>query len=135
MKVKAFIEKGNDGTYGVYIDLEENRLTYGIIGDGDTVEEAIADFYNSYEEMKLHYTEQEKVFQEVEFEFEYDVASFLSYYAEKLSKSGLEHITGINQKQLGHYSSGHKRPKTETVKKIQLALNNFGKELSQLQLY
>ena len=135
MKVKAFIEKGNDGTYGVYIDLEENRLTYGIIGDGDTVEEAIADFYNSYEEMKLHYTEQEKVFQEVEFEFEYDVASFLSYYAEKLSKSGLEHITGINQKQLGHYSSGHKRPKTETVKKIQLALNNFGKELSQVQLY
>ena len=135
MKIKALIEKGNDGTYGVYIDLRENRLTYGIIGDGNTVKEAIDDFYNSYEEMKLHYMEQRKTFQEVEFEFEYDVASFLSYYAEKLSKSGLEHITGINQKQLGHYSSGIKRPKPETVKKIQLALHDFGNELSQIKLY
>ena len=34
MKVKAFIERGNDGSYGVYVDLEDNTLNYGIIGDG-----------------------------------------------------------------------------------------------------
>jgi predicted RNase H-like HicB family nuclease len=134
MKVKALIEKGNDGTYGVYIDLEENRLSYSVIGDGKTVKEAIDDFNNSYEEMKAYYKDADKKFTEVVFEFEYDVASFLNYYASKLSKSGLESITGINQKQLGHYSNGQKRPRAETVKKIQSALHDFGKELSQVQL-
>jgi hypothetical protein len=37
MKVAAFIERGNDGTFRVYIDLEENRLNYGVIGEGNTV--------------------------------------------------------------------------------------------------
>ncbi|GHT02204.1 hypothetical protein FACS189440_09740 [Bacteroidia bacterium] len=27
-KVKAFIERGNDGTYGVYVDLEDNSFNY-----------------------------------------------------------------------------------------------------------
>lgn len=35
-KVKAFIERGNDGTYGVYIDLLDKTLNYGIHGDGKT---------------------------------------------------------------------------------------------------
>ena len=39
MKVKAFIERGNDGSYGVYVDLEDNTLNYGIIGDGKTIKE------------------------------------------------------------------------------------------------
>jgi hypothetical protein len=72
IKVKAFVERGDDGTYGVYIDLQENRLTYSLIGDGNTVEEAIGDFYNSYEEMKLYYTETGKDFQEAEFVFHGD---------------------------------------------------------------
>ena len=37
-KVKAFIERVADGTYSVYIDLEDDTLNYGIIGEGDTVE-------------------------------------------------------------------------------------------------
>jgi len=52
MKIKAFIERGNDGSYGVYVDLEDNTLNYGIIGDGKTINEAIDDFNNSYKEMK-----------------------------------------------------------------------------------
>ena len=43
-KVKAFIEKTVDSSYSVYIDLEDDTLNYGIIGEGDTVEEAIEDF-------------------------------------------------------------------------------------------
>ena len=43
-KVKAFIERGNDGTYGVYVDLEDDSLNYGIHGEGDTVKEAVEDF-------------------------------------------------------------------------------------------
>ena len=47
-KVKAFIERANDGSYSVYIDLDDNTLNYGIHGEGETVEEALTDFKASY---------------------------------------------------------------------------------------
>jgi hypothetical protein len=133
MKVKAIIEKGKDGTFGVYIDLNENRLNYGVIGDGTTVTDAVADFYGCYDDMKKSFEKDNITFQEVEFEFVYDVASFLDYYQKTFSKSGLEHITGINQKQLGHYASGLKHPRPETIKKIETALHKLGNELNQVQ--
>jgi hypothetical protein len=68
-KVKAIVEQGGDGTYGVYIDLDENRLNYGVIGDGKTVKEAIADFYACYEDMRKSFQNDRKLFEEVEFEF------------------------------------------------------------------
>ena len=77
IKVKAFIEKGKDDTYGVYIDLDENRLNYGIIGEGNTVDEAIEDFYGCYEDMKKSFENDNQFFQEVKFEFAYDTLSFL----------------------------------------------------------
>ena len=75
-KVKAFIERVADGTYSVYIDLEDDTLNYGIIGEGDTVEEAIEDFKLSYTDMKALYKEEGKEFQETTFEFLYDLPSF-----------------------------------------------------------
>ncbi|MDR1198700.1 MAG: DNA-binding protein [Prevotellaceae bacterium] len=132
-KVKAFIERGIDGTYGVYIDLEENRLNYGVIGNGNTAKEAISDFMCCYDDMKKSFEKDNQPFQEVEFEFVYDVASFLSYYSKVFSKAGLERITGINQKQLGHYASGIKRPRPDTIKRIEASLHNLAKDLNQVQ--
>ena len=75
IKVKAFIERGNDGTYGVYVDLNENRLNYGVIGDGNTENEAIEDFYGCYEDMKKSFEKDNQYFQEAEFEFHYDATN------------------------------------------------------------
>jgi hypothetical protein len=133
MKVKAFIERGTDGTYGVYIDLEENLLDYGVIGSGKTAKEAINDFLCCYDDMRQSFKKDNMPFQEVEFEFVYDVASFLNYYSKVFSKAGLERITGINQKQLGHYASGIKRPRPNTIKKIQTSLHNLATDLNQVQ--
>ena len=61
---------------------------------------------------------------ELEFDFHYDVCSFLGYYSGILSKSGksgLERVTCINQKQLWHYSSGNRYPKPATARKIQVS--------------
>ncbi len=69
MKIKAFIERGKDGSYGVYIDLGDTTLNYGIIGDGKSANEAIDDFYNSYKEMKELYISENKPFEEAEFDF------------------------------------------------------------------
>lgn len=134
MKVKVFIERGNDGSYGAYIDLEDNRLNYGIIGDGKTASEAIDDFHNSYNEMKELYASENRHFEEAEFEFKYDTASFLAYYSNVLSLAGLGRLTGIAQGQLSHYVTGRRKPSPKTVQKIEKSLHKFAAEIAQVQL-
>jgi hypothetical protein len=131
--VKAFIEKSNDGTYSVYVDLKDNSLNYGIHGTGNTAQEAIDDFNKSYIEMKAFYAKKGKKFTEADFEFVYDVASFLSFYNKFLSLAGLERLTGVSQGQLSHYATGHRKPGNKTVEKIQTRLQAFGKELQHLE--
>lgn len=131
MKTKVIIERGSDGTYGVYIG--SDNVPYGIIGDGKTVKEAIADFKNSYEEMREYYKEENKKFTECEFEYQYDVASFLEYYSNILSLAGMERLTGVNQGQLSHYVTGRRKPSKTTIVKIEKKLHEFGKELNQVE--
>jgi len=131
--VKAFIERGKDGIYSVYIDLDDNRLNYGIHGTGNTVKEAIEDFTASYEDMKKLYFEKNKKFVEANFKYVYDVPSMLSYYSNVISLAGLHRLTGINQAQLGQYVIGYRKPGPKTVKKIETSLHTFAKELSQVQ--
>lgn len=130
MKAQIIIERGNDGTFSAYIGTD--NIPYGILGDGNSVKETIADFNNSYEEMKAHFKANDLEFIELDFEFKYDMASFLSYYKKILSLSGLEAVTGVNQRQLGHYLSGHRKPSRVTTEKIEKNLHEFAEELNQL---
>ncbi len=130
-KVKIIIERGEDGTYGAFI--KNNNLPFGIIGDGKTATEAKEDFMNSYKEMRELYAKKEKEFVECEFEFAFDIASFLNYYSKILSLSGLEKITGINQGQLSHYVTGHRKPGKRTVEKIEKNLKDFADEIKQVE--
>jgi predicted RNase H-like HicB family nuclease len=132
-KVKAFIERGLDGTYGVYVDLEDNTLNYGIHGDGATVEKAIEDFKAGYEEMKEFHEKEGKHFVEAEFDFLYDTASFLQFYTNYFSLAGLSRLTGINQGQLSHYVTGKRNPSKATIRKIDESIHRFAKNLSQVQ--
>lgn len=131
MKVKVIIERGNDGSYGAYIG--SNNVSFGVIGDGKTVQDAKNDFLNSYEEMKDYYTENNKNFTECEFQFQFDIASFLAYYGSILSLAGMERLTGVNQGQLSHYVTGHRKPSKKTIEKIETKLHEFGKELNQVE--
>jgi hypothetical protein len=117
----------------VYVDLNEKRLSYGIRGEGATVEEAKEDFLVAYEEMRESFSEDGQPFVEASFEFEYDMASFLNYYSKVMSLAGLSRITGINCFQLSHYATGKKQPRPDTVHKIETALHNLSAELSQVR--
>lgn len=131
MKAIAVIERGNDGTYGIYI--ESDNVPFGAIGDGNTVEQAIADFNNSIDEMRSFYAETGKEFPaDLSFEFKYDTASFLQQYAYAFTLAGLERITGVNQKQLSHYINGVRKPSLKTIKKIENRLHSFGSEISSV---
>ena len=131
-KVKAFIERGTDGTYGVYVDLNDETLNYGIHGDGGTKQEAIDSFMTAYEDMKEIYEEEGKPFVEAEFSFHYDVVSFLEYYNQFLTLSGLSKLTGINKAQLSQYIQRYRNPSPKTTEKIQTALHDFADELKSI---
>lgn len=130
--INVKIERGEDGTYGAYII--NNTLPFGIIGEGNTSNQAKDDFLSSYNSMREYYEKTNKKFVECKFEFSYDVASFLNYYSKILSLSGLEHITGINQGQLSHYVTGHRKPGKKTIEKIESNLHKFAEELKELEL-
>ena len=132
MKLKAIIVSGVDGTYDVNLEYSD-KVSFVLFGSGDTVEESKADFYNSRSEMQDYYAESGKKFPDnLDFEFKYDVASFLEYYSTRFTLSGLQTITGINQGQLSHYVTGRKKPRQETIKKIEDGIHRFAKELSQV---
>ena len=109
---------------------------HGIYGAGNTVHEAKK---NVLEGLRL-FVEQNKVQLpdilkgEYEIEYRLDVPSFLQYYSKVFTKSALERITGINQKQFFHYVSGIRNPSKKTVEKIDNALHQLADELTQVRL-
>ena len=113
---------------------DDNNLTYGVIGEGESAAEAIDDFNASYEDMRLSHIKRGKPFEEVNFIFSYDLPSFLKYYADFITYKGLAKLTGISAAQLSQYVSGYRTPSHKTTEKIQKALHAFGNELSHLQL-
>ena len=130
-KVDVIIERGKDGSYSAYMD--EHNLNYDLLGDGETVDMAISDFMNSYDEMKQYYKESGKEFKEVDFDFKYDLSSFLQHYSDVLTLAGLSRLTGVNRGQFSHYVTGHRRPSPKTVDKIDKKLHDFAHELSNLR--
>lgn len=130
-RVTAIIERSSEGLFSIYID--KNPLSYGIIGEGKTVAEAIDDFKVGYEDMRDYYFSENKEFEEAEFSFKYDVPSFLQYYAYAFTLAGLERITGVNQRQLSHYINGVRKPSVKTARKIEERIEAFGREISAVR--
>lgn len=128
-KVKAIFEFGSDGTYSVYMD--DETLEYTVNGQGNTIQEARADFCAVYEDMRKFFAEKNMNFTEVEFEYEYDLVSFLKYYSQLFTLVGLSKLTGINKGQLSHYINGTSRPGARTVAKIQAGISRFAAELAE----
>lgn len=130
-KIKAIVERASDSTYSVYMDADD--MGYLVTGTGATAAGAIQDFKNAYEEMKEFYNEKGMKFDEVDFEFKYDMASFLAYFSKNFSLAGLSRLTGINQGQLSHYVTGHRKPSQKTVEKMQKSIREFADELGRVQ--
>lgn len=133
VQAKVFICRESDGSYSCYVD-DKAPLNYGLVGEGKTVAEAIADWNGTYEAMKQGYAEDGRDFVEAEFSFTYDVPSFLAYYGGLITFKGLAKLTGISAAQLSQYATGYRNPSPKTAAKIQAGLRSFAKELSQVVL-
>jgi predicted RNase H-like HicB family nuclease len=127
-KLFVRIVRGNEN-YGAWID----NLP-GVYGQGDTVEEAKKSLNEGLSLYVKYNTELPDVIQgDYQIEYYMDIPSFLNYYSSIFSKSALERLTGINQKQLFHYASGLRKPSKGTVKKLDDAIHRFVSELSQVR--
>ena len=130
-KINVVIERGIDGSFSAYI--ADDNCEFGCLGEGKSVEETKADFMKAVGEMQEVYAEEGSKFPDVKFDFIYDMASFLNYYAYAFSLAGLARITGVNQGQLSHYVTGRRRPSKSTVEKIEQSLHDFANEIGQVK--
>ena len=133
MKTTAVIEKGKDGSFGIFTpDIE-----HVIIGEGATVAEAKADFENSVTEVLAYYKEEGKELpeelQDIEFEYKYDVASVFNYF-DFINVSKFARWAGINAGLIRQYKSCNTYISEAQARKIELALHNIGRELSAISL-
>ena len=130
---KAIIEKGNDGTYGIYPPDIKNVFW----GDGNTVLEAKQDFLNSYQEMLDSYTEDNKPIpeelQDLQFEYQYDVSAIFNDNP-YLNISSTAKQIGINPSLMRQYASGKQYISKAQVQKIQNGIRAIGRKLAKIQM-
>ena len=133
MKTLALIEKGKDGTFGIYTP----NINHTIIGDGETVSDAKADFENSVNETIASYQEQGEYLpdelQNIEFEYKYDIASLFNFY-NWINVSKIAHAIGINPSLMRQYKSGDTYISEDQVRKIENGLQTLGKEMAKVKL-
>ena len=130
-KVKIIIEKSNDH-YSSYAENVE-----GIYGGGDTAEEAKQSVLEAIALLKKHNKPQNIpaiLKGNYQIVYQFDVVSLLNFYKKIFTNAALERMTGINQKQIQHYSTGLKIPRQTQVKKIELAFHKLGSELMAVEL-
>ncbi|MCL2434615.1 MAG: pilus assembly protein HicB [Lentimicrobiaceae bacterium] len=132
MKTIALIEKGKDGMYTIFTP----KVNSFIIGIGNTVEEAKADFENSVKEVNESYIDNNeelpKELQNIAFEYKYDIASFFNYFdwinVTKFAKKAKMNGSLMRRYRGGEYIS------QKQVAKIEKTLNELGKEISGIKL-
>jgi predicted RNase H-like HicB family nuclease len=126
--IEIIIEKNDDGFWGY----SENERA--IVGGGDTVQDCKQDILDCIETLRELNSCPQSLKGDYELVYKFDTISLLNYYKGIFTNSALEKITGINQKQLQHYSTGHRKPRVEQREKIENALHSLGKELLAVEL-
>ncbi len=133
MKRIALIEKGKDGSFGIYTP----DMNATIIGEGATVAEAKSDFENSLQEVLSAYKESGEELpaelQDIEFEYKYDIASVFDYF-DFINVSKFAKWAGINPTLMRQYKSCKTYISESQAAKIESALHHIGKELSAVSL-
>ncbi len=61
--------------------------------------------------------------------FELQISAVLHKFDKMLTRSALSRATGINERQLGHYMSGHRKPRPDKQAQILAGIRKIGKEL------
>lgn len=125
------IEKSRN-YYGAYAENGD-----GIYAAGNTIEEVQADTIQAINLIKSELPKKQwpsALKGQYELVWKFDTESFLQYYGDILTLTGLQKITGINSKQLSHYATGYRKPSPKTVSRIQDGISRFAEMLNHVCL-
>lgn len=132
MKTIAIIERGKDGSFGIFTPKLHSTLS----GNGQTLEAAKKDFAEAYKQALEVYAELgkpvPKELQNLEFEYQYDIASFYEAHP-YLNVSQVARYIGINDTLMRQYRRGQYISETQ-VARIQEGIHRIGRELSSAVL-
>ncbi len=127
--IEAIVERASDGTFCIYCKDEV------FSGAGATIQEARDDMLRQmafYKETAIKEGFRYPVFLDGEYSIRYsvDVTSLMKYYvgAGIFSLSGMEKVTGINQKQLWAYMHGTK-PRKAQLERIERGFRSLSNDL------
>ena len=129
-KVTVIIEVSNDGGFSCY--MADDIEGFGLMGYGDTAEEAKNDLLVAYDEIKELNKEEGKETPALEFSFKYDIASFFDYY-KMLNVTEVARRVGINPSLMRRYRSGISHASQKQYDKLRDYIHRLGAELSAAQ--
>lgn len=128
MKTIAIIERGNDGSFGIYTPNLQNTIS----GNGSTLAEAKADFEEAYSEILETYAELGKPIPaelvDLDFEYHYDLGAFYEAHP-YLNVSQVAKYIGINDTLMRQYRRGQYISEMQ-ISRIQEGIHEIGRELS-----
>jgi predicted RNase H-like HicB family nuclease len=133
MKTTALIERAGDGIYSIFTpDIQTT-----IVGGGDTIAKAKADFELSVKAVFDYYAESGKPIpaelQGIEFEYKYDMASVFDYFGWINVSKFAEHI-GINPSLMRQYRRGGTYISETQAARIENGLHQAGRDLLSVTL-
>jgi predicted RNase H-like HicB family nuclease len=131
MKIlRAILSKGPDDFGAWFENLD------GVYGAGSTVAEAKKNLLDGLAKYARHNKSAPVWLKRKAYRitYKFDAESILNYYKGVFTNAALERMTGINQRQIQHYASGVKRPRSNQLKKIEHALHALGQELLSVEL-
>ncbi len=135
MKVKALIEKTDNGYYSI---TSENMIgNYCLGGYGNSLAEAKDDFMAVVKEAQDAYItahgELSDKYKEVSVSYQYDLQSFFDCF-DWINITKFAQVAGVNESKLRLYKVGKAFAGERTKAKIQAAVKRMGAELSAVTI-
>lgn len=128
-KVLVTVEYGEDKTYSCYSETPIGDYAL-VAGDGNSVEEAKADFLKAVNECKEAYPNDGR-YNGLTFEYKYDLCSFFNYFT-FLNVSDIAKRAGINPSLMRQYTSGVKKAGQKTYERLASCMEQIKTELQMM---
>lgn len=125
--VTVLIEKGEDGKYWARTEDELDGDTM-LNGCGVTAQTAKDDIEEAYREAKEDARENGREFEDVKFEYKYDLQSFFDYF-KIFNVNEVARMAGINPSLMRQYRGGFKKAGEQTYARLSACVDNIRKEL------
>ena len=135
MKVKALIEKTDNGYYSITSD--EQIGNYCLGGYGDSLADAKDDFMSVVKEAQDAYVkahgELPDEYRDISVSYQYDLQSFFDYF-DWINITKFAQVAGVNESKLRLYKVGKAFAGERTKAKLQAAVKRMGDELAAVTI-